>query len=200
MVAAIIPAAIVGIILLVLGGRLISSTSGLFPDREEQARRNEKGAVGNTVDFLVGEGQAARLRESVAQKGVAGTAVDLAAGQGAAAGAARFLDDQYTSFQIATHNALTDPLNLRGIPDLTLSQVKALQRAGLDVTQYTAQELHDIVLGAGGAETPAQQPSGGVEPNVEPSPLAVAVATGGRGAVFTGYGLAARARGARGLN
>lgn len=182
MVAAIIPAAIVGIILLVIGGRVLTGTSALFPSRDEQRRRNDKGAAGNTVDFVAGEGTARQLENEINQKGVVGTVTDKLYGQGAAASAQRagasvgsFLDDQYTSFQVATHNAITDPFNLRGIPDLTLSQVRALEARGVDVGRHTAQELHDLVLGGAldagpSSQSPVSQQSGGVMPTVIVSP------------------------------
>ena len=189
MVAAIIPAAIVGFILLIVGGRLLSGASALFPDANEQARRNEKGAVGNTVDFVAGEGTAQQLEREINQKGIAGAAFDKVYGQGTAAraqeGAASAGDafsQGYRSFQIATHNAITDPLNLRGIPDLTLAQVNELERRGVNVRERTAQELHDLVLGgaltgAPDAQAPAQQASGGVAPMSMP-PLTVGAARG----------------------
>lgn len=184
MVAALIPAAIIGIILLVLGGRLISASSALTPGPAEQARRNEKGAAGNTIDFVFGEGRAAELGQAVDQKGVAGATIDAALGQGAAAGGANAFAQGYRSFQIATHNALTDPFNIRGIPDLTLEQVNELERRGLNVRELTAQQLHDIVLGGaleGGADAqaPAQTQTGAVETApMPPQPLSVGASRG----------------------
>lgn len=175
MVAALIPAAIVGIILLAIGSRFLASSSALFPDRAEQRRRDEKGAAGNTLDFIAGEGSTEALREQVAQKGIAGAVADTVAGQGAAAGAGQALRDGYVNFQIAAHNAITDPFNLRGIPDLTFGDIERLRAAGYNPDRLTAQEAHDIVLsgaldGGADAQAPAQQQSGGVAPVVIVSP------------------------------
>jgi len=176
MVAALIPAAIVGIILLILGGRLISSSSALFPSKEEQAARNEKGAVGNTIDFFVGEGAAAGIR----QKGIGPSIVDAAAGQGAAAATGEAIAatgdafaQGYRGFQIATHNAITDPFNLRGIPDLTLAQVNELERRGVNVRELTAGQLHELVLNGaleGGADAQAPAQTQGHAVSTEPIP------------------------------
>lgn len=201
MVAAIIPAAIAGIILLIITGRFLSSSSAFFPGKNEQQARNQKGAVGNTVDFIAGEGTAAELDAEIAQKGIVGTAIDKVHGQGAAeaagqaaraagAGVGQFLDDRYTEFQVGVHNAITDPFNLRGIPDLQLSHVKALEARGVNVRELNAQQIHDLVLGgalnspvpapAAPRQTPAATPAGGVEPSSTPAatPLTIGQARG----------------------
>lgn len=113
---ALIPALVIGVVILIAVGRISLPKSGEEKKKEEM--REEKGALGNTLDFFAGEGTTKRGQDAI---GV-------------------LLSDA----GLAGYNFLTDPLNQR--PDLTRAHYAYVrEHLNIDTDTLTPFQVHDIV-------------------------------------------------------